>query len=183
MNNDLSARVRSAIRNIPDFPQPGVLFRDVSTLLLRPELFGETIAAMADSPAGATATHVVAVEARGFVLGAGIALRRGLPMVLVRKPGKLPFETISERYALEYGEGTLEMHADAIPRGAVAWIVDDVLATGGTAAATGRLVRRAGGDVAGYLFLAEIDALGGRGRLTDAPVESLVRYAPSEGAP
>jgi adenine phosphoribosyltransferase len=182
MNNDLAARVRDAIRNIPDFPKPGVLFRDVSTLFLKPDLLRETVDAMAASPAGAAATHIVAVEARGFVFGAGIALRRGLPLVLVRKPGKLPFGTIAERYALEYGEGTLEMHVDAIPPGALAWIVDDVLATGGTAAATGRLVRRAGAEVAGYLFLAEIEVLGGRGRLTDAPVEALVRYAPSNDA-
>jgi adenine phosphoribosyltransferase len=176
MKDDLAARVRTAIRNIPDFPQPGVLFRDVSTLLLRPDLMHEAIEAMCELPGGKGATHVVAVEARGFVFGAGIALARSLPLVLVRKPGKLPAARISEHYALEYGEGTLEMHADAIPPGARAWIVDDVLATGGTAGATGRLVRRAGGEVSGYLFLAEIEFLGGRAILSDAPVESLVRY-------
>jgi adenine phosphoribosyltransferase len=176
MKDDLSERVRDAIRNIPDFPKPGVLFRDVSTLLLHAELTREAITAISAFPAGRNATHVVAVEARGFVFGSAVALTRGLPLVLVRKPGKLPAATIAERYALEYGEGALEMHADAIPSGARAWIVDDVLATGGTAAAAGRLVRRAGGEVSGYLFLAEIEILGGRANLSDAPVEALVRY-------
>jgi adenine phosphoribosyltransferase len=183
MQIDLASRVRGAIRDIPDFPQPGVMFRDVSTLFLQPELFGEAVQDLATRQGGAGATHIVAIEARGFVLGACIALRRGLPFVLVRKPGKLPGKTIAEKYSLEYGEGSLEIHADAIPSGARAWVVDDVLATGGTAAAVGRLVARSGAKVAGYLFLAEIDFLGGRGVLQDAPVESLVRYGAADAAP
>lgn len=183
MQSDLATRVRSAIRNIPDFPQPGVMFRDVSTLFLQSDLFRDAVHDLASRQGGIEASHIVAIEARGFVLGACIALQRGLPLVLVRKPGKLPGRTIVEKYSLEYGEGSLEVHADAIPAGARAWVVDDVLATGGTAAAVGRLVARSGAAVAGYLFLAEIDFLGGRAALQDAPVESLVRYGAADSGP
>jgi adenine phosphoribosyltransferase len=176
MPPDLDLRLRGAIRDIPDFPKPGILFRDVSTLLLHPDLVSEAIDALWREFSDASVTHVVAIEARGFVIGAGLALRQSLPLVLLRKPGKLPAKCFREAYDLEYGQAALEIHADALSSGQNALIVDDVLATGGTAAAAGRLVERCGAAVVGYGFLAELDFLGGRSKLLDAPVASLVHY-------
>ncbi|MDM7916124.1 MAG: adenine phosphoribosyltransferase [Candidatus Eisenbacteria bacterium] len=176
MRDDLPERLRRSIRDIPDFPQPGVLFRDVTTLLLDPGLVAEAIDALWETFDRRGITHVVAVEARGFILGMGIAMRCKLPLVLMRKPGKLPAERLSEEYELEYGKGRLEVHADALRPGDRVLIVDDVLATGGTAAAAGRLVRRCGAELVGYAFLAELGFLEGRARLEGCHVLSLLRY-------
>jgi adenine phosphoribosyltransferase len=176
MQSDLAARLRRSIRDIPDFPQPGVLFRDVTTLLLRPDLVAEAIDALWDPFEQAGVTHVVAVEARGFIVGTGIAMRRALPLVLLRKAGKLPGARLTESYDLEYGQATLEIHADVLRSGDRALIVDDVLATGGTACAAGRLVKRCGAAVAGYGFLAELVMLNGRGKLEGEKVVSLLEY-------
>ena len=177
MGNDLATDLRAAIRDIPDFPRPGVLFRDVTTLLLRPSLFCQAVEALWVPFAGERVTHIVALEARGFIFGGAMAALHRLPLVIMRKPGKLPAAIHAEEYELEYGRAQLEVHKDGLGPGDRSVIVDDVLATGGTAAAAGRLVERCGASLAGYSFLAELEYLGGRQKLRGAPVVSLVRYA------
>jgi len=177
MGDDLATRLREAIRDIPDFPQPGVLFRDVTTLLMQPSLLREATEALWRPFAAEQVSHIVALEARGFIFGGVIAVERGLPLVIMRKPGKLPAAVHAEKYDLEYGSATLEVHRDAIGVGDRALVVDDVLATGGTAAAAGRLVERCGAEIAGFSFLAELDLLGGRRSLPGAQIVSLVHYS------
>ena len=177
MGDDLAARLRGAIRDIPDFPKPGVLFRDVTTLLVQPALLREATEALWRPFAGDRVTHIVALEARGFIFGGAMAVERMLPLVIMRKPGKLPAAVHSEEYELEYGNATLEVHRDALGAGDRALVVDDVLATGGTAAAAGRLVNRCGAELIGCSFLAELDFLGGRSKLAGARLFSLLHYA------
>lgn len=160
----IAARVRAALRGVPDYPKPGILFQDITPILADSALFRDVIAALAEPFRGRGVTHVLAIEARGFILGAPVALALGAGFVPARKPGKLPWERAREEYALEYGTDALEAHRDACVAGRVL-VVDDVLATGGTAAAAGRLVEQLGGEIAGYCFLLEISALGGRARL------------------
>lgn len=173
---DLAARVRAAVRDIPDFPKPGILFKDITPVLGNPALFAAVTTGMAAPYRDQEVTHVVAVESRGFILGAPIAQHLGAAFVPVRKPGKLPHRTIRQDYALEYGSDAVEMHADALGGGARVLIVDDVLATGGTAAATAALVRLAGGQVRGFSFLIDLAFLGGAARLRGTRVESVVSY-------
>jgi len=167
----------SLIREIPDFPQAGVLFRDITPLLADPRGFHITLDAIAERFVGEHVDAIVAVESRGFIFGGALAARLNASFVPVRKPGKLPGRTDRVEYVLEYGQGHLEMHRDAIPAGAQAVVVDDLLATGGTAAAAGELVRRQGATVLAYAFVVELEALGGRARLLPSPVVSLIRYA------
>ena len=176
MNESLQARLRATIRDVPDFPKAGIVFKDITPVLADPALFRATTDAMARPFAGRGVTHVVAVESRGFILGAPIAQALGAGLVPARKRGKLPWRTLREEYALEYGSDVLEMHADALPPGAKAVIVDDVLATGGTAAAVGTLVARAGGELLGFAFLMALGFLGGRARLGTTRVETLLEY-------
>ena len=168
--------LKQIIVNIPDFPQPGILFRDVTPVAEDPAAFAHAIDGLACLVAGLPCDRVAAIESRGFVFGGPLALRLGRGLVLVRKAGKLPRATRSAKYALEYGTATIEIHADSLCAGEKVLVVDDLLATGGTAAATGRLVRESGATVAAYLFLVELRALEGRRGLTDAPVFSLVQY-------
>lgn len=170
------ASLQGLVRDIPDFPQPGILFRDVAPLLGDVDGFRFAVDALADEFAGETIDRVVGIEARGFLLAAPVAYRVGAALVPVRKAGKLPHEVVSEEYELEYGTDSLEMHRDGIQEGDRVLIVDDVVATGGTAAATGRLVEHLGGQVAGFAFLIELEALGGRDRLDGHRVHSLIRY-------
>jgi adenine phosphoribosyltransferase len=173
----LAEEIRSEIRDIADFPKPGIVFKDISPLLANPRLFREVTVAMANPFRSAGITHVVAIEARGFLLGAPVALELGAALVPVRKPGKLPSATASIEYALEYGTDRLEIHADACDGGARVLIVDDVLATGGTAIAAGDLVRGRGAVVAGYSFLITLSFLSGERRLGSAAnVHRLVSY-------
>lgn len=172
----LDARLRAAIRNVPDFPKPGIVFKDITPVLLDPALFRAVTDAMADAARGMDITHVVGIESRGFIFGAPVAQALGAGFVPMRKPGKLPSVTVSESYALEYGTDTLEVHADAFTGARGVLIVDDVLATGGTAAAAVRLVERAGGCVAACSFLMELEFLGGRARLGAIASGALVRY-------
>ncbi len=172
----MSDRIRSLIRDIPDFPKPGIVFKDVTPLLADGPAFAEAVDALAGRYDGRGIDRVVAMEARGFILGAPLALRLGAGFVPVRKKGKLPHETIEETYALEYGQDTLQMHRDALIRGHRVLVVDDVLATGGTAAAVARLVRTLGAEIVECAFLMELDFLGGRAKLGDIPVHSLLRY-------
>jgi adenine phosphoribosyltransferase len=165
------------IRDIPDWPTPGVMFRDITPLLGDADAFAGTVEALArvHGPDPERPVHLVAgIEARGFILAAPVAHQLRAGFVPVRKHGKLPHETLSESYALEYGEAVLEIHADAVPAGARVLIVDDVLATGGTVAATAELIRRAGGEVVGVNVLIELVALGGRKRNPDLTIDALL---------
>jgi adenine phosphoribosyltransferase len=164
------------VRDIPDFPEPGILFRDVTPLLGDVDAFRFVVDALADEYQGETIDKVVGVEARGFLLAAPIAYRLGAALVPVRKPGKLPHQVEREHYQLEYGDDALEVHVDAIAQGEQCLVVDDVLATGGTASATGRLVERLGGSVVGYSFLIELGFLEGRSRLGGDRVHALLAY-------
>jgi len=166
--------IESYIRDIPDFPKPGVVFKDITPLLASPEGFKEAIERMAEPYLTAGVTKVLGAEARGFILGGALACRLGSGFVPARKPGKLPWNTTSAEYVLEYGTDQLEMHTDAIVPGDRVLIVDDVLATGGTAAAKADLVTRNGGIVVGYSFLMELDFLHGREKLGDHQISSLV---------
>jgi len=170
----LAADLRVGVRDVPDFPKAGILFRDLTPLLADAPLFARALDALADAGRGRGITRVAAVESRGFLFGAPVAERLGAGLVPVRKAGKLPFRTVSAAYALEYGEAILEMHEDAIRPGDRVHVVDDVLATGGTAAATIELVERCGGEVAGLAFVLEIAALGGAARLAGRAVRSLI---------
>ena len=164
------------VRMVPDFPKPGILFRDLTPLLADGPAFQATTAALAER-AGAF-DLIAGIEARGFLFGAALAQLTGAGMVIVRKPGKLPAETIGHDYALEYGADRLELHADAVPAGARVLLVDDVLATGGTAEAAVALLRKAGAEVARALFVMELDGLPGAARLRAQGVEplSLLHY-------
>ncbi len=173
MSNDNLLRL---IRTIPDVPSPGIMFRDITPLLGDAEGFRQTIAALIDSSPSRTVTKVVGVEARGFILAAPVAEEIGAGFVPVRKPGKLPFSVVSQDYELEYGTDSLEIHEDALGHGDSVLIVDDVLATGGTAAATIRLIEGLGATVAGLVFLIELDALGGRQKLGDYAVASVLHF-------
>ncbi len=161
-------RVRETLRPIPDYPKPGILFQDITPVLGDGALLRAVIQALAEPFAQAAVSHVVGIEARGFILGGAVATALGAGFVPVRKPGKLPWERVTEEYALEYGTDALECHRDGLKAGSRALIVDDVLATGGTARAAGSLARKLGAEVVGWSFLLEIAFLKGRERLEGA---------------
>ena len=168
--------LRKAIREIPDFPKEGILFYDITTLLRDARCFQRAIDILASPHVGASLDYIVGIDARGFILGAALAYKLCKGLVVVRKKGKLPARTRSASYALEYGVDEIEMHHDALPPGARVMIVDDLLATGGTAAATVQLVRDSGAQVAQCAFLVELESLRGRKRLDGVPVVSLLSY-------
>ncbi len=168
--------LKSKIRVIPDFPEPGISFKDITTLLQDGTALREAVRMMADAFRDDRVDVVVGVESRGFIFGSPIAYELGVGFVIVRKPGKLPSDTYRVEYALEYGTDALEMHKDAIKPGQRVLIVDDLLATGGTIAAAADLVRRAGGEIVGYSFLIELAYLNGRERLKGERIHALVRY-------
>jgi adenine phosphoribosyltransferase len=167
--------LKTKIRSVPDFPKPGILFYDITTLLRDKEGFHQTIAALTEPFEGKGIDLVVGVESRGFILGGAVADRLGAGFAPVRKKGKLPASTVRETYDLEYGTDCLEIHADAVTPGERVLIVDDVLATGGTAAATTALVRKLGGKVESLAFLVELEFLNGRSRL-DERIHSVLKY-------
>lgn len=169
--------LRNHIRAIPDYPQPGIVFRDITPLLLEPVALAHAIERLAAFGRERGVEYVVAAEARGFILGAAIAHELGAGFVPARKPGKLPHETVSAEYILEYGVDALEVHADAVAHGANVLVHDDLLATGGTARALCDLVERLGGHVVGCAFLAELAFLNGRAKLAPFDICSLVSYA------
>ena len=172
MTVDLGARIRA----IPDFPKPGIVFRDITPLLGDARALAFAISELTRPFAGERIDAVAGIDARGFIFGALAARELAAAFVPIRKAGKLPYRTLSESYALEYGVGTLEMHADAIAKGARVLVVDDLMATGGTAVAACTLVERAGGEVAGCGFVIELHGLGGRGKLEDRTVHSVLCY-------
>jgi len=172
----LVARIERLIREVPDFPKPGILFKDITPVLADAEAFGGLIRAWADRYADAGISQVVGVESRGFILGAPLANALGAGFTIVRKPGKLPCATHAESFALEYGEDTLHMHQDALTEHDRVLIVDDVLATGGTAAATTRLVASTGATVYEFVFLMELAFLNGRSQLESTQVYSMLTF-------
>jgi adenine phosphoribosyltransferase len=171
----IAGEVRRAVRDVPNFPKAGVLFKDITPVLASPFLFSRVMMALASPFEGEGITHVVSIESRGFILGAPVALELRAAFVPARKPGKLPAETVREDYTLEYGSAALEIHADALRGAKGVLVVDDILATGGTAAATCRLVERAGAKVVACAFMIELVALKGRAALTGKRIESLVQ--------
>jgi adenine phosphoribosyltransferase len=168
--------IAALIKDVPDFPKPGIVFKDITPVLAAPAAFRATIEYLAREGAEFSADGILAIESRGFIFGAALAYELGLPIQLVRKQGKLPRETVSQRYELEYGFDHVEVHADAIEPGRRYLIVDDVIATGGTAAAAARLVAAQQGVVAACLFVIELAFLNGRTALDGASVRSLITY-------
>ena len=169
--------LRALVREIPDFPRPGILFRDITPLLLDARGLDEAVTRLAESVGPEPIDYVVAAEARGFILGAALARQLGAGFVPARKPGKLPADTVSAEYTLEYGLDALEVHADALAHGERVLVHDDLLATGGTARALCELVSGLGANVVGCSFLIELSVLGGRARLHPHPVRSLIQYS------
>jgi adenine phosphoribosyltransferase len=166
----LATLLRRSLRPIPDHPKPGITFQDITPVLGDAELLRDVVAGMAEPFRGRGITHVLGIEARGFILGGAVAIRLGAGFVPARKSGKLPWESVRQAYDLEYGTDAIECHRDALPAGSRVLVVDDVLATGGTAAAAGRLAAGLGADVAGWSFLLEIGGLRGRARLDGGSV-------------
>ena len=173
---DFCTDLRHLIRDVPDFPKPGILFRDVTPLLADPDGLRRAVEALAEPFRKAGVERVLGIESRGFLLGAPVALALGAGLVIVRKPGKLPWQTVSASYELEYGSDTVEMHVDAVTPGQRVLIVDDLIATGGTACAAVELARGAKADLLGCAFLIELTALGGRLRLDVPVVHSVLEY-------
>jgi adenine phosphoribosyltransferase len=168
--------IRARIRDVPDFPQKGVVFKDITPVLADRATFREVIDAFAARWRGERIDKVVGIESRGFLFAAPLAYALGAGVTVVRKPGKLPWQVIRESYALEYGEGALELHVDAVAPGERVLVVDDVLATGGTAQAAGKLVARQGATLVGYSFLVELTFLGGARRIGPDKVHALLGY-------
>jgi adenine phosphoribosyltransferase len=169
--------LRTFIRDIPDFPKPGIVFKDITPLLLDPAALDAAVDGLAAAVRPLGVEYVIAAEARGFILGAALARELGAGFVPARKPGKLPHETVSAEYTLEYGLDALEVHADALAGGARVLIHDDLLATGGTAGAVCDLVESLGGEIAACAFLVELSFLGGRARLAPHQVHALIDYS------
>ncbi|MEY2978601.1 MAG: adenine phosphoribosyltransferase [Prochlorotrichaceae cyanobacterium] len=168
--------LKALIRDIPDFPKPGILFRDLTTLWKDPEGWRSLIDQMAEACQGLSPQYIAGMESRGFILGAALAYKLGVGFIPVRKPGKLPAAVYAASYDLEYGSDRLEMHEDAIEPGSKVLIVDDLIATGGTAAATAQLITQAQGDLVGFVFAVELLALNGRQKLPDVPVKAVIQY-------
>ncbi len=168
--------VAELIRNVPDFPIPGIMFKDITPVLNDPIAFDAIIDEFADRNKDKGIEGIVGIESRGFILGAPLALKMGIPFILIRKEGKLPYHKEKASYDLEYGQATIEIHKDSIKSGQKIMIVDDLLATGGTAAASIDLVERIGGVVVNCSFAIELSALGGRAKLPDGKTDSLIKY-------
>ena len=168
--------LKALVRDVPDFPSPGILFRDITPLLGDAAAFREVLDILEGKARDVNAGAIVGIESRGFIFGCPLADRLGLPFVPVRKPGKLPAARMSVEYSLEYGDSQLDIHEDALARGQRAYIVDDLLATGGTARAAGKLVELLRAAVAGYGFVIELTALGGRELLGDYETFSIIQY-------
>ncbi len=168
--------IKAHIRDIPDFPKPGILFKDITPILKSPKAFRATVDALVEQHGGDEVELICGVESRGFLFGAAMAYQMGLGFVPVRKPGKLPYKTVRESYSLEYGQNTLEMHIDAVGEGQRVLIIDDLLATGGTAKAAANLIRKQGASVVGFGFVVELGFLKGREQLEGAEVRSLLTY-------
>lgn len=174
--NTVEIYLKEKIRDLYDWPQKGIIFRDITTVLMDPEAFGAAIDALYEQLKDMDFTKIVAVESRGFIFGATLAYKMGKGFIPVRKPGKLPCETISQSYELEYGTDTIEMHRDAVREGEKVVIIDDLIATGGSAGAAASLVEKAGGKVEALLFLIELEFLNGRSKLPGYKIHSVIKY-------
>jgi adenine phosphoribosyltransferase len=168
--------LRAAIRDVVDFPQPGIVFKDITPVLADGKLFRKSISLLCDTLGGARIDKVVGIDARGFIFASAVADRLGVGFVPVRKKGKLPWKTRQAAYALEYGEAVVEIHEDALQPGEVVLLVDDLLATGGTAAAAVKLIDELGAELIGISFLIELAFLGGRAKLASHPVHAILTY-------
>jgi adenine phosphoribosyltransferase len=176
LSNATLQQLSDAIRNVPDYPKPGILFKDITPLLKDPLLFSQVLDALVERLAPYKADYILGVEARGFIFGAALADRLKVGFIPARKKGKLPSSTLSYSYALEYGIDTIEIHDDAMAPHSRVIVLDDLLGTGGTAAAVSELVKQLEGDLVAYGFVIELDFLNGRQALGDVPVESLLHY-------
>lgn len=172
----VSLKAEPLIRDVPDFPKPGIIFKDITPVLQDAEAYSQVIDRMAEAAREMDPTVIIGIESRGFIFGGPIALKLGLPFSLIRKLGKLPHDRVMEEYALEYGTATIEMHEDGVKPGDRVVIVDDLLATGGTASAAAKLVQRLGAEVGGFIFLVELSFLPGREQLSDYKICSLIEY-------
>lgn len=168
--------IRKYIRNIPDFPKKGIIFHDITPLLQNARAFEKTIDLMAEMLEGKDINTLIGIESRGFIFASALSIKLQTGLVVIRKPGKLPYVTINASYDLEYGEDTLEIHKDAVNNESKAVIVDDLLATGGTSGAAGKLIEELGGEIVGYSFLIELTELNGAKNLTSHPVWSLLKF-------
>jgi adenine phosphoribosyltransferase len=176
VGDELARRIQHRVRDVPDFPRPGIIFKDITPVLGDATLLGDLVRSLHDRLANVPADLLVAIESRGFIIGAPLAVSLGIAFAPIRKPGKLPYRTVRVSYELEYGTDALEAHVDAVHAGQRVLLVDDVLATGGTAAGAARLVHELGGEVVGAAFVIEPAFLEGRKKLHGFPVESIVRY-------
>ena len=176
---NLNERIHSAVRDVPDFPKKGILFRDITPILANPDLCRDIVAEMKRQAAELAPDAVIGIESRGFLFGMMLAEGLGLPFIPVRKLGKLPYETVAHEYALEYGSAVIEMHVDAVTPGMRVLIHDDLLATGGTAAAAAELAKSQGGKISGFSFVIALEALGGRDRLLpySKNIQTLISYS------
>ncbi|MBI4656169.1 MAG: adenine phosphoribosyltransferase [Elusimicrobia bacterium] len=173
---NLSAKIKSVIRDVPDFPKQGIIFKDITPFLNNPEIFSETVRFIADKYKNRGVSKVLGIEARGFILAAPIALELKAGFVPVRKKGKLPYKTVSGTYDLEYGQDTLQLHEDAVKKGEKILIIDDVLATGGTAKCACRMAEKLGAEIESIAMLIELEFLKGREKLQNYDLFSLVKY-------
>ncbi|MEO8206773.1 MAG: adenine phosphoribosyltransferase [Chthoniobacterales bacterium] len=176
MKNDTCETLKAAMRHIPDFPKPGIVFRDITPVLSDAALLRDVVKRFAEGCAGKNIQKIAGIDARGFIFGAAVAYELNLGFVPIRKRGKLPFETVSSTYELEYGTAEVQMHTDAIQPGERVSLIDDLLATGGTANAAIKLIQQLKGEVVQVQFLVEIEGLGGREVLAPTPVVSILRY-------
>jgi adenine phosphoribosyltransferase len=175
-DQSLESSLRAVITTIPDFPKPGVMFKDIMPVLRNPKLLKQVIAELSRQCETVGATHIAALESRGFLFGAPVANLLELPFIPIRKPGKLPGKVIEVAYELEYGSGKLQIQSDVIPRAAKVVIIDDLLATGGTAYGAATLIKKAGAQVLGILCVIELSELGGRQQIKEEQVSSIIRY-------
>lgn len=176
IDQEFAEKIKETIRDIPDFPKKGILFRDITTLLQDGTLYSKVTDVLENYCAERNAEAIAGIESRGFIFGGALSDRMKIPFIPVRKEGKLPYDTVNTFYSLEYGEASIEIHRDALKEGQRIIIIDDLLATGGTAAATAELIEKCGGEVAGIAFMVELAFLNGREKIDKYDIYSLVQY-------